>query len=91
MQAQVNISVDEIVVSFREKSFEDNKRVMRNRKFKKRQYNGQQKKDKKLNNDLQNTVKKLNIIVVLMMKAKKKPDQLSVNKIHLEIYILIYF
>jgi len=38
--------------------FEDNKRVIRCRKSKNRQHNGQKKKDRTTNNDLQNITQK---------------------------------
>jgi hypothetical protein len=38
--------------------FEDTKGVIRSRKSKDRQYNDQKKKDKRTNNDLQNTTRK---------------------------------
>jgi len=38
--------------------FEDTKVVTRNHKSKDRQYNGQKKKDKRTNNDLQNITQK---------------------------------
>jgi len=42
-----------------QEEFEDTKGVIRSRKSKKnRQYNGQKKKDKRTNNDLQNTTQK---------------------------------
>jgi hypothetical protein len=40
---------------------EDTKEVFRSRKSKDRQHNGQKKKDKKTNNDLQNITQKLKI------------------------------
>ena len=45
-----------------QEEFEDTKRIIRIRKSKKiRQHNGQKKKDKRTNNDLQNIHIKLNI------------------------------
>jgi hypothetical protein len=41
-----------------EEEFEDTKEVIRIRKLKERQHNGQKKKDKRTNNDLQNTAQK---------------------------------
>jgi len=43
---------------FYEEKIEDTKEVIRIRKSKDRQYNGQQKKNKRTNNDLQNTSQK---------------------------------
>jgi len=40
------------------KEFEDTKGVIKIRKSKNRQHNGQKKKDKRTNNDLQNTTQK---------------------------------
>jgi hypothetical protein len=39
-------------------NFEDTKGVIRSRKSKERQHNGQNKKDKRTNNDLQNIAQK---------------------------------
>ena len=44
-----------------QENFEDTKGVIRSRKLKNRKYNGQRKKDKKTNNDLQNTALKVMI------------------------------
>ena len=44
----------QIDLQWKEK-FEDTKGVIRNRKWKDRQYNGQKKKDKQPLNDIQNT------------------------------------
>ena len=38
--------------------FKDTKGVIRSRKSKDRQHNGQKKRDKEINNDLQNTIQK---------------------------------
>ena len=43
------------------KTFEDTKVVIRNRKWKDRQYNGKKTKDKRTNNDLQNITQKTNV------------------------------
>ena len=43
---------------FVNKKFKDTKGVIRNCKLKNRQYNGQKKKEKSTNNDLQNTTQK---------------------------------
>jgi malic enzyme len=56
-----------VVITSNEKhiEFEDTKGVIRNRKLKKdTQHNGQKKKDKKTNNDLQNITHKPNTILI---------------------------
>ena len=51
--------------------FEDNKGVVRSRKLKDSLYKGQKKKDKRANNDLQNTTQKLQIE---QREPHKKPE-----------------
>ena len=46
------------IYSVLQEKFEDSKEVIRNRASKHRQYNGQKKKDKRTNNDLQNITQK---------------------------------
>jgi len=43
-----------------QEKFEDSKGVIRSRKLKDRQHNGQNKRDKRTNNDLQNITQKTN-------------------------------
>ena len=56
---------------FVNKKFKDTKEVIRNCKLKNRQYNGQKKKEKSTNNDLQNTTQK-NIDWVRRKPPKKQ-------------------
>ena len=58
-----DIHVANWIISLKDK-FEDNKGLIRSDKSKKdRQYNGQQKKDKKVDNDLQKTTQKTKVWV----------------------------
>ena len=53
-----NVYIIHRIISVNKKQFEDTKGVIRIRKSKDRQHNGQKKKDKRTNNDLQNTTHK---------------------------------
>ena len=56
-----NVYIIHRIISVSKKQFEDTKGVIRIRKSKDRQHNGQTKKDKKTNNDLQSIRIKLKI------------------------------
>jgi len=51
---------------------EDTKRVIRSRKLKDRQYNGQKKKDNRTNNNLQNTTQKTRKLKIGQHEAHKQ-------------------
>jgi hypothetical protein len=56
-----------MILCFLKEKFEHTKGVIRNRKSIDRQYNGQKKKDKGTNNDLQNTNQKTKEIVLFWL------------------------
>ena len=67
-----------------EEEFEDTKGVIRIRKSKERQHNGQKKKDKRTNNDLQNTTQKTED------QATRSPKVKIRYKVHITKFINFY-